>query len=263
MYISQIEEDFYINLTQKILFKANSRQKPSDDEIKRAHSILGKSFIILNIKTGEVEQIVKEIYDKKLLFTSYLNIAEKLFQTDYYMYGAAAIIVLGRNKRLFNNLEDCKTGLLRFKSFFEEGYIDSWPYTDSLCLKVIHYILKKQSTLWSEVKGWSANSNPWLKRASLVAFVKLIKDKDNPKEFFELAIPLITQENIMVQKGVGWFLKETFKHFPNETTSFITGNIEKIPRLVIRTALEKMSKDQRNLILNQKKKKSVSIKHKT
>jgi 3-methyladenine DNA glycosylase AlkD len=45
----------------------------------------------------------------------------------------------------------------------------------------------------------------------------------------------------MVQKGVGWLLKETYPKRPKEVVAFLVKNREKTTRLVLRYAAEKMS----------------------
>lgn len=62
----------------------------------------------------------------------------------------------------------------------------------------------------------------YLKQALLVA-EKLIQDKDD-----------------MVQKGVGWLLKEAGGRFPDETIKFLIKWRPKTSRLVLRLACEKL-----------------------
>ena len=45
----------------------------------------------------------------------------------------------------------------------------------------------------------------------------------------------------MVQKGVGWLLKETYPKHPAETVAFLLEHHGRVPRLVLRYAAEKMT----------------------
>jgi 3-methyladenine DNA glycosylase AlkD len=48
-------------------------------------------------------------------------------------------------------------------------------------------------------------------------------------------------EDDMVQKGVGWLLKETYPKRPSDVVRFLLANRTKTTRLVLRYAAEKMT----------------------
>jgi 3-methyladenine DNA glycosylase AlkD len=51
----------------------------------------------------------------------------------------------------------------------------------------------------------------------------------------------------MVQKGVGWMLKEASKRHPEEVRTYLLRWREKSPALILRYASEKLPKDLRVL----------------
>jgi hypothetical protein len=53
----------------------------------------------------------------------------------------------------------------------------------------------------------------------------------------------------MVQKGVGWLLKETYPKKPRETLDFLDGWRPRAPRRVLRLAAEKMISRDRAWLL--------------
>ncbi|MBU4298628.1 DNA alkylation repair protein, partial [Patescibacteria group bacterium] len=60
---------------------------------------------------------------------------------------------------------------------------------------------------------------------------------------------LIQDEDDMVQKGVGWLLKEAGGRFPDETVKFLMKWRQKIPRLVLRLACEKLPSKGKKRVL--------------
>jgi 3-methyladenine DNA glycosylase AlkD len=54
----------------------------------------------------------------------------------------------------------------------------------------------------------------------------------------------------MVQKGVGWLLKEASKEHPDEIREYLLKWREEAPALILRYASEKLPKDKRVLKTN-------------
>jgi 3-methyladenine DNA glycosylase AlkD len=60
---------------------------------------------------------------------------------------------------------------------------------------------------------------------------------------------LLTDADDMVQKGVGWVLKETYPKKPREVVAFLKSRAAGAPRLVLRIAAEKMTARDRAAVL--------------
>ena len=75
------------------------------------------------------------------------------------------------------------------------------------------------------------------------------KQGRNTEFIFGIAESLIEDADEMVRKGVGWLLKETYPKKPRETVDFLLARSNRMPRLVVRYAAEKMSKADRALVM--------------
>ena len=64
---------------------------------------------------------------------------------------------------------------------------------------------------------------------------------------------LLQDEDDMVQKGLGWLLREAAKADPERTVSYLMTIRASAPRLVLRTACEKLTTAERARILGTKK----------
>jgi 3-methyladenine DNA glycosylase AlkD len=60
---------------------------------------------------------------------------------------------------------------------------------------------------------------------------------------------LLADKDDMVQKGLGWLLRETAKYDPKRTVPYLMKIRGRAPRLVLRTACETLSTASRNRIL--------------
>ena len=61
---------------------------------------------------------------------------------------------------------------------------------------------------------------------------------------------LLADDDDMVQKGLGWLLRESAKFDPKQTIPYLMKIRERAPRLVLRTACETLAKSTRNRILS-------------
>ncbi len=74
------------------------------------------------------------------------------------------------------------------------------------------------------------------------------KQGRSTREIFAIAALLRNDPDDMVQKGVGWLLKETYPRRPREVVSLLTG-WSGAPRLMLRYACEKMTQADRAKVL--------------
>jgi 3-methyladenine DNA glycosylase AlkD len=87
------------------------------------------------------------------------------------------------------------------------------------------------------------------RRAAAVALVYSAKRGEHTRAILRIAAPLIEDEDDMVQKGVGWLLKETYPKKPVEVVRFLVANRAKTTRLVLRYAAEKMTASDKARVL--------------
>lgn len=69
------------------------------------------------------------------------------------------------------------------------------------------------------------------------------------RQIVELSNRLLDDEDDMVQKGLGWLLRETAKYDAMRTIPYLLRIRKRTPRLVLRTACETLETAQRRRIL--------------
>ncbi|MDD5748872.1 MAG: DNA alkylation repair protein, partial [Actinomycetota bacterium] len=100
-------------------------------------------------------------------------------------------------------------------------------------------ILKDKSKI-KIIFQWTKSKNRWRRRAAAVVLVKPVRKGMYFDQALRVAENLIQDEDDIVQKGVGWLLKEAGGRFPDETIKFLIKWRLKISRLVLRLACEKL-----------------------
>ncbi len=94
---------------------------------------------------------------------------------------------------------------------------------------------------------WTGSGNRWRRRAAAVSLVPIARRGEMLEEAFTIAERLMTDGDDMVQKGVGWLLKETSREHPDEVREFLLRWRDRTSALVLRYASEKLPKDMRVL----------------
>jgi 3-methyladenine DNA glycosylase AlkD len=122
-----------------------------------------------------------------------------------------------------------------------DRYVRNWAHTDGLSLWLLGASIANDATLIGELDSWTHAKNRWKRRAAAVALVYSAKRGEHTRAILRIAAPLIEDADDMVQKGVGWLLKETYPKKPAEVVRFLIANRKKTTRLVLRYAAEKMT----------------------
>jgi len=122
-----------------------------------------------------------------------------------------------------------------------DRYVDNWALTDGLSLWLLGASIANEPALVDKLDAWTRSKNRWKRRAAAVALVYSAKRGEHTRAILRIAAPLIEDDDDMVQKGVGWLLKETYPKKPAEVVRFLVANRAKTTRLVLRYAAEKMT----------------------
>ena len=115
----------------------------------------------------------------------------------------------------------------------------TWDLTDEMSGHVLGPILAGDIRLMKEIKKLSESKNPWLRRISIVTSGNLIRE--NKIELtLSLAEKLVYDEDIYVQKGAGWMLREAGKKNSLALREFVLTHMNMKPQ-AFSYATEKMT----------------------
>ena len=82
-----------------------------------------------------------------------------------------------------------------------------------------------------------------------MALIRGVREGMFFSEITRLSDLLLVDEDEMVQKGLGWLLRETAKFDPKRTVPYLMRIRDVAPRLVMRTACETLPTDLKRKIL--------------
>jgi 3-methyladenine DNA glycosylase AlkD len=162
-----------------------------------------------------------------------------LFASGKYEEGALAI-------RFVTQLRDqvgART-LPGLAKWFAAG-IRNWAHTDVLCGQVLAPLLQSGQIQVEALASWRKSKLKFQRRAVPVAMLGLLKTGGDVGPWLDFLRPLMLDGERVVQQGLGWFLRETWKQHPRPVEAFLLEWKDQAPRLIFQYATEKMAKADR------------------
>jgi 3-methyladenine DNA glycosylase AlkD len=172
-----------------------------------------------------------------------VKVADQLFSGKVLEEKVVAVFLL---EALDGEFGDAEFKL--FASWLDR--IGSWADHDGLVHSLISPMVVAKPARAKNAFLWAKSPNRWHRRAACVALIRGARAKMFFPEITKLSDSLLADEDDMVQKGLGWLLRETAKHDASRTVPYLIRIRERAPRLVLRTACETLSPAQRKRILS-------------
>lgn len=230
----------------------NTAPKLTPEQIVRRNKILNSNnpnFFGYGHKISDIEKITKTVHMKyQCSYEDALTVCKNLVSSNVHEEKFSGIFFLNHFKSNFN-----QATIDMFEHQLSK-YCDTWAFCDTSCIRVIGPFLgKKNNKQLAEkiINNWSKSENLWVRRASLVILLKIIMIKREFDEIyvFEFVEKMHEYLEDYIQKGIGWLLKTCSKFKPDLIFKYLMNNKERLPRLILRYASEKLSKEERAQIL--------------
>ncbi|MBD3251663.1 DNA alkylation repair protein [Candidatus Uhrbacteria bacterium] len=125
-------------------------------------------------------------------------------------------------------------------------WINNWDLVDLSAHKIVgaYLIDKPRKTLYE----LASSPNLWQRRIAILATFWYIKDGD-VKDAIKIAQLLLNDKEDLIHKAVGWMLREVGKKDLPTLESFLKKHAPKMPRTMLRYAIEKFPETKRQRYL--------------
>lgn len=171
-----------------------------------------------------------------------LQVADKLFSGGCLEEKIFAVFLL---EKLTDQFDDA--AFRRFESWLLR--IRSWADHDALVHYLLAPMIAAQPARTRYVFRWAKSRDRWHRRAACVALIQGTRRKMFFPQIKGLSKLLLLDRDDMVQKGLGWLLRETAKADAQHTVPYLLSIRQRAPRLVLRTACETLPLTTRRRIL--------------
>jgi 3-methyladenine DNA glycosylase AlkD len=181
-----------------------------------------------------------------------LQVADQLFRGKVLEEKAFAVLLLEGITKQFGRAE--------FKLF--ESWIDritNWADHDGLVHYLIGPMVAANDPYLSCLPRWAKKKNTWHQRAAAVSLIHSTRQHKNFDHIQRITELLLRSDDDMVQKGLGWLLREAAKANPSQTAAYLFTIRDRAPRFVLRTACETLSLTDRQRVLEKTRKSATDL----
>lgn len=211
-----------------------------------------EEVFMLGLKAARIREKAREFYD---LIKSHwdqdqaVELCEKMIPNKYLEAKAFCLLVLERFVSSLN-----KKHFFQIKEWINKNYCANWSTIDLLCCDILSPLIAAYPDLMDEVTSWTRSENRWLRRASIVSFIKPAREGRYIDVVQKTAQKLFPDGDDLVQKANGWILRESGKTDRERLERFLLKNGKNIPRTTLRYAIERFPEKRRKEILEKTKK---------
>ncbi len=121
-------------------------------------------------------------------------------------------------------------------------FVNNWDLVDSSADKIVGaYLTDKPKTL---IYKLAKSTNLWERRIAMISTFYFIKNNEY-EDALGVAEVLITDENDLIQKAVGWMLREVGNRDKKTEEKFLKKYYKTMGRTALRYAIEKFTEEER------------------
>ena len=195
----------------------------------------GEGDLFMGINNPEIRLVLKQ--NPHIQFQE----IEKLLQDEYHECRLFSLLFLVRKFTVGTDEE--KRQVYDFY-LTHTKHINNWDLVDSSAYKILgQYLIKRPRHVL-----YTLAESPVLfeQRISIVATYAFIQRREF-SDTFQLADILLNHPHDLIQKAVGWMLKEVGKRNKEQLECFLLNDFryKKMPRTMLRISLEKFSKEEK------------------
>ena len=175
-------------------------------------------------------------------FATLVQAADQLFTGDVLEEKVFAVLLLENSA--------AKLGEREFRLF--DKWLDrvsSWADHDALVYYLIGPMIVAEPRLARHALRWARSKNRWRRRAAAVSLIRAARQRMLFPQIVRVSEALLADQDDMVQKGLGWLLREATKADPKTIVPYLLRIRDRAPRLVLRTACETLPAPTRARLL--------------
>jgi 3-methyladenine DNA glycosylase AlkD len=200
-----------------------------------------------NVGTAAVRELVRSIHARHKQDWSIddaMAIADILVEDRHLEVKSLGIELVARYRRDFT-----PRLLPAWKRWLTGNHSANWATTDAICGLLIGPLLLEHPELGARLRVWSGDRNMWLRRASIVGLIPRARRGGSLDLIYQIAQRLHPDREDLIQKAVGWALREAGKTDMPRLERYLRANGPAIPRTTLRYAIERFAEPKRRALL--------------
>jgi 3-methyladenine DNA glycosylase AlkD len=200
-----------------------------------------------NVGTSRVRALAREIVHANRAEWTIADaqvLADAVIVDPFLETKAIGIEVVARYHRAFT-----PAYLPKWKRWLADGHSSNWATTDAICGLLIGPLLVAYPSVATRLRAWSRARSLWVRRASVVGLIPLARRGEALDILYANASALHADDEDLIQKAVGWALREAGKADADRLERYLRKNGPCIPRTTVRYAIERFPPAKRAELL--------------
>ncbi len=241
----------------KDLKKVSSKERAIKSQrfFKTDKGDYGERDIFVGIRTPEIRKISKS-YQEDLTLAD----LDFFLQNNIHEYRLFALISLTylyeKTKEIENVVEQEQRKEEIFNYYLKNRHwINNWDLVDISAPKIVGEFLKDKER--EKGSGGEGNilydlirsDNLWEQRIAIVSTYAFIKEGEF-KEILDFSKLLMNHKHDLIQKALGWMLREVGKQEVTVLKAFLDDYANRMPRTMLRYSIERLDDEERQKYLN-------------
>ncbi len=198
----------------------------------------GEGDEFIGVSVPDQRKVSKKYY-RKLSLTA----VEGLLQEPVHEYRLTALFIMIHKFERGSGEEREEIVNLYLKN---TSYVNNWDLVDSSAYKILgHYLMDREKDILYKL---AESEDLWQQRISMITTLHFIRNNEFA-DSLKLAEILLEHEHDLIHKAVGWMLREVGKRNYQLEYDFLKKHYQKMPRTMLRYAIEKFNEDVRQRFL--------------
>lgn len=173
---------------------------------------------------------------------------EKLMQSRWHEVRLGACLILVRQYEQADRVRQAKI----FDFYLaHRQYVNNWDLVDTSTPNIVGMELVVRQD-WSLLEELAQSENIWERRIAMLATLAFIVKAGDARPTYAIAEKLQTDSHDLIQKAVGWMLREAGKRVSEEALEAWLqqdGRYKTLPRTLLRYAIERLPQTRRKQYL--------------
>jgi 3-methyladenine DNA glycosylase AlkD len=218
-----------------------------DERALQVQKYFKETIRSFGVGSPQVRELAREIHEETRREWSVADavlLCDLLFpRPELEAKSVAALVLLRRHREFTPPL------FAKIHQWLAANRLANWASVDIFCPQALGVLLLRHPRLLAAIEKWAAHPNRWVQRASIVAFLKLVKREEYLEPAYAMAARHFSSGDDLVQKAAGWLLREAGKRDMRRLEEFLLAHGPAMPRTTLRYAIERFPEKKRRQLL--------------
>lgn len=237
---------------KNVINELSKYENPTDAEFlarffKTGKGEYGQGDIFIGVRLPVLRKIARQF--GTLSFSE----LEKLLESPIHEHRLTALIIMTYQMKRANTTKSKQIYQLYLK---RTDRINNWDLVDVSCRDIVgRYLIDKNRDNLYKLAG---SANMWERRIAMVSTWWFIREGQLDDTFL-LANKLLQDSQDLIQKAVGWMLREAGKKNQQALVEFLEEHANNMPRTALRYSIERLDKADKDRFMSAKYSNKIGI----